>query len=64
MIEQYNEHDLCRIMVQHWDEWKVSHDDQYVPRLFRQEYFKLWLTRKRYHLSWDVEHKQLCKAGV
>ena len=64
MIEQYMEHDLARIMANHWHEWQVSHDDQYVPRLFRQEYYKLWLTRKRYGLSWDVEHMELCKAWV
>ena len=64
MREQYSEHELQRVLTVEFASWNSEMDDSYLTRIFKQEYHKLWHSRRRYALRDSELHRELCQGHV
>ena len=64
MREQYSEHELQRIVSVEFESWNIEQDQSYFTRIFKQEYHKLWHSRRRYALRYSDLHRELCQGHV
>ena len=64
MREQFAEFDLQRIMHQAFCAWDPSMDKHWLARQFEQEYYRVWLSRRRLSLKWSPQHERLCKCHL
>ena len=64
MREQYSEQELQRVVSVEFASWSIEMDESYLTRIFKQEYHKLWHSRRRYALRDSELHRELCQGHV